>query len=65
MVLTEKEEELISVIRKLAPQEAGKVLGWAHQLEELAQGGPVEWSDEWTEDDLRDASRAAVQNLER
>jgi hypothetical protein len=38
MVLSEQEESLISVVRALPPEEAGKVLDWARQLADLAGG---------------------------
>src|ERR1039458_1583632 len=40
MVLTLQEESLISVVRALPPEEAGKVLNWARQLADLAAGAP-------------------------
>jgi hypothetical protein len=42
MVLTAQEESLINVIRALPPAEAGKVLDWAHQLADLADGRNIE-----------------------
>ena len=64
MVLTTQEESLISVVRALPPEEAGKVLDWARQLADLAGGRAVEWSDSWTDEDLRDATAAALRRFE-
>jgi cytoplasmic iron level regulating protein YaaA (DUF328/UPF0246 family) len=64
MVLTEQEETLISTLRALSPQEATKVLDWARQLADLAGERIVEWSDSWTEEDLREATAAAVRYFE-
>ena len=64
MVLTEQEESLISVVRALPPEEAGKLLTWARELADLADSRPVEWSDSWTEDDLLDATAAAIKHFE-
>jgi hypothetical protein len=64
MVLTAHEESLIGVVRALPPDEAGKVLNWARQLADLAGGRAVEWSDTWTDEDLADASAAALRRLE-
>jgi len=64
MVLTAQEESLISVVRALPPEEAGKVLNWARQLADLAGGRAIEWSDSWTDEDLADATKAAVQRFE-
>jgi hypothetical protein len=64
MVLTEHEESLISVVRALPPQEAGKVLEWARQLADLAGDRTIEWSDAWTDEDLAEATAASVRHLE-
>ena len=45
MVLSQREESLINMVRALPPQEAGKVLDWARQLADLAGGRAIEWSD--------------------
>ena len=60
MVLTPQEESLIGVIRRLPPDEVGKVFRWAHHLADLGAGGPVQWSDSWSEEDLADVTRVAL-----
>ena len=42
MVLSAQEESLISVVRTLPPDEAGKILNWARQLADLAAGRMIE-----------------------
>ena len=64
MVLNAQEESLISVVRALPPDEAGKVLDWARQLADLAGEQSIQWSDSWTEEDLADATSAAVRRFE-
>jgi hypothetical protein len=64
MVLSASEESLINALRMLPPGEAGKVLIWARQLEELAGGRPVDWSDSWSDDDLRDATVASLERFD-
>ena len=64
MVLSTQEESLISVVRALPPDEAGKVLDWARQLADLAGGREVQWSDSWTDEDVIDATAAAVRRFE-
>jgi len=59
-----REESLISVIRALPPAEAGKVMDWAPQLSDLAGGRAVEWSDSWTDEDLAEATTAALRRFE-
>ena len=63
-MLSAQEESLISVVRALPAEEAGKVLNWARQLADLADGRRIEWSDSWTDQDLVDATAAAVQRFE-
>ena len=64
MVLSAQEESLISVVRGLPPEEAGKVLNWACQLADLAAGRTIEWSDSWSDEDLAEATAAAVRRFE-
>ena len=64
MVLSANEESLISVVRALTPVEAGRVLHWARQLADLAGGRAIDWADSWSEEDLADATAAAVHRLE-
>jgi len=64
MVLTEKEESLIGLIRTLPPGEAEKVLNWAQQLADLGAGRKIQWSDSWTDEDLADVAVAALREFE-
>jgi hypothetical protein len=64
MVLSALEESLIRVVRALPPEEAGKVLDWVRQLADLAGGRAIEWSDAWSDEDLAEATAAAVQRFE-
>jgi hypothetical protein len=65
MVLSANEESLIKVVRMLPPDEASKVLVWAQQLSDLGSGRPVEWSDSWSDDDLREATVASLERFEQ
>jgi hypothetical protein len=64
MVLSAQEESLISVVRALPPEEAVKVLDWAQQLANLADGRVVQWSDSWSEEDLADVAKASLSRFE-
>lgn len=64
MVLSVEEESLVKVVRQLPPQEAQKVLTWASQLAVLSKGGQIDWSDAWTEEDMADATAAALKRFE-
>ena len=63
--LTAHEESLISVIRALPPDEAGKVLDWARQLADLAGGRNFQWSDSWSDLDRADATAAAMREFDK
>lgn len=65
MVLSASEESLIKVVRMLPPDEARKVLVWAQQLTDLGGGRRVEWSDSWSDDDLREAAVASLERFEQ
>jgi hypothetical protein len=62
--LTEREERLVQALRALPPDAADKVVTWATQLSDLARSGAVEWSDTWTDEDIRDARAASFANFE-
>lgn len=65
MVLSATEESLIKVVRMLSPSEAKKVLDWARQLAELGGGRLLDWSDSWSDDDLREAADASLKRFEQ
>jgi hypothetical protein len=64
MVLTAKEESLVRSLRTLPREAANHVIDWTTQLAELAQGRPIEWSNSWTDEDLRDAQAASLRNFD-
>jgi hypothetical protein len=50
----------------MIPQdEARKVLVWARQFADLGGGRPVEWSDSWLDEDLREATLASLERFEK
>ena len=63
-MLSEKEELLVKALRALPRDAADQVITWASHLAELSKGRPVEWSDEWSDEDLRDATSASLRNFE-
>jgi hypothetical protein len=64
MTLSASEESLINIVRNLPPQEAQKILDWAHQLADLGQGRPIEWSDSWSDEDIADATAASLKRFD-
>jgi hypothetical protein len=65
MVLSASEESLIKVVRMLPPDQSARVLNWALQLEQLAGDQTVDWSDSWSEEDLREATAASAKRFEQ
>ncbi len=64
MTLGEREEALVQWFRALPEAAAEEVIRWTQHLAELSQGRRIEWSDAWSEEDLRDAAAASVRNYE-
>jgi hypothetical protein len=60
IALSETEKRLVEALRSLPPDAADQVIAWATRLRDLANGGSVDWSDTWTEQDLADARRASL-----
>lgn len=65
MVLSANEQSLMKVVRMLPPDEARKVLVWVQQLPDLGGDRRVEWSDSWSDDDLREATLASLGRFEQ
>ena len=65
MVLSANEESLIKVVRMLPPDEARKVLVWAQQFADLGGDRRVDWSDSWSDDDLREATLASLERFDK
>ena len=65
MVLNASEESLIKVLRMLPRDEARKVLVWAQQLADLGGDRRVEWSDSWSDNDLREATLASLERFDQ
>jgi hypothetical protein len=48
---------------RFLPREA-EILNWARQLADPGEQRGVEWSDSWTDEDLSEATAAAVRRSE-
>ncbi|HYL75500.1 MAG TPA: hypothetical protein VEU96_14910 [Bryobacteraceae bacterium] len=58
--LTKNEALLVQTLRALPPEAAEKVITWATQLSDLANGRRVDWSAAWSEEDLNDVTSASL-----
>ncbi len=41
------------------------MLDWAQQLADLGSAGRIEWSDSWSDEDLREATAASLKRFEQ
>jgi len=64
MVLSPQEEALIRVVRTLPPAETARMIQWANQLCDVAQGERIAWSDSWSDEDITDAARASLKRFD-
>ena len=62
--LNSRETSLVTAFRRLPPDAAGEL---ARLIERLAAVGPdrkIDWSDSWSDEDLRDFRAASLRRLE-
>jgi hypothetical protein len=64
ITLAENEERLVETLRTLPPIVADHVMTWISGLSDLGNGKSLDWSDAWTEDDLKDARNASLAELD-
>jgi len=60
MPLTRQEELLIGAVRRLPAGAAGELTALAERLAALAGRTGIDWSDAWSEEDLREYSAASA-----
>ncbi len=60
MPLTHQEELLVDAVRRLPAGAAGELTALAERLAALAEHTEVDWSDAWSEEDLREYSAASA-----
>jgi hypothetical protein len=60
MVLTQQEEALVGAVRRLPPTTAGELTALAERLAALGETTEIDWSESWSEQDLRDYSAASA-----
>lgn len=64
MVLTSEEEALIGAVRSLPVEEVARLTHWAKQIGALSKGGPVEWSDSWSDEDIAEIGADSMRHFE-
>jgi hypothetical protein len=62
--VTSQEASLIKAFRKLAPDAAIELTQLIERLGALAPQRKIDWSDSWSEEDLKDYRAASIRRLE-
>ena len=64
MQLSEREVSLVGAFRRLPSEAAMELSALAERLAALAPNGRIDWSDSWSDEDLRDFSAASLRRLD-
>jgi hypothetical protein len=64
MAISAREEVLLEAFRRLPPDAASELSALAQRLAALAPGTTIDWSDSWSDADLRDFTAASIRRLE-
>jgi hypothetical protein len=64
MAISAREEVLLEAFRRLPPDAAVELSALAQRLAALAPGTTIDWSDSWSDADLREFTAASLRRLE-
>jgi hypothetical protein len=64
MQLTAQETTLLDAFRRLPPDAAGELAALVQRLAALSPNTRIDWSDSWSEEDLRDFTAHALKRFE-
>jgi hypothetical protein len=64
MRLRASEEVLLRAFRRLPPAAADELAALAQRLADLAPKAPIDWSDSWSESDLREFTADSLRHLD-
>ena len=64
MAISAREEVLLEAFRRLPPDAAVELSALAQRLAALAAGTKIDWSDSWSDADLREFTAASLRRLE-
>ena len=62
--LNSQEASLLTAFRRLPPDAADELSGLIERLAALAPERKIDWSDSWSDEDLRDFRTASIRRLE-
>src|SRR4051812_24432574 len=61
MTLSPQHQELVNLVQELSPEQVLRVLNFAQTVKTQP---PIDYSDEWTEEDLRELSNEVLRRLD-
>jgi hypothetical protein len=64
MAISAREEALLEAFRRLPPDAAVELSALAQRLAAHAPGTKIDWSDSWSDTDLREFTAASLRRLE-
>ena len=64
MQLNAREASLVDAFRRLPPDAARELTALAQRLAELAPNRNIDWSDSWSDEDLKDFTAASLRRLD-
>ena len=64
MELSIREAALLAAFRRLPPATADELSALVARLASLAPGMAIDWSDSWSDEDLRDFTTQSLRRLE-
>lgn len=65
MQLSAQETTLLDAFRRLPPDAANELAALVQRLAALSPNMRIDWSDSWSEEDLRDFSAHSLKRFER
>jgi hypothetical protein len=64
MQLNAQETSLVAAFRRLPPDTAAELSALAERLAGLAPNQRIDWSDSWSDEDLKEFSASSLRRLE-
>jgi hypothetical protein len=64
MQLNQREALLVEAFRKLPPDTAAELSALTERLATLAPGSRIDWSDAWSDEDLREFRAASLRRFD-
>jgi hypothetical protein len=62
--LNAREKSLLRAFRHLPPEAAAELVAFAERLAALHPNTKIDWSDSWSDEDLREVTAASIRRFE-